>query len=217
MKRTKKFTGILVVFLLSLFLLSACSDDEWDLIAEFFVVWAEQNSIVIDGAFQTDQAINTVVNDKISDVTNSEKSIQLDGLDVIRDIEQADAIADQAMDDLDPDQMVSALSIRPSDWRLHEKDGVIWVANDNLSAATSAFRRSDDLLRESLESGGDCLSLRRNQLEARSRELWEATLVYESQPGRSQGDAKSLRQVHGKVGRELNEINTYKTTPFCDS
>ncbi|MCJ7432067.1 MAG: hypothetical protein MUO77_01125, partial [Anaerolineales bacterium] len=210
MKRLNRYRGLIIIVTVCALLLSACSDDEWDLMLEFFNVWAEENEIVIDDEIQAEKVIDNIVEGKYGDLTNSETSVQLDGLNVVRDIEQVDEISNNALDNLDPDQMLSAVNLRPNDWRLREKDGVIWLANGNTAAAESAFERSDTLLTVSLtQNGGDCLSARRSQLETRLETLWEAITKYESQPGRKQGDAALLRQEHEQVGDELREINTY--------
>jgi GTP cyclohydrolase II len=215
MKKVNKHRGLIIAVTICALLLSACSDDEWDLIGEFFIVWAEENEIVIDDEIQTENVINNILKDKIGDLTNSEKNVQLDGLDVIRDIEQANAIADKALESMNPDQMLSAVNLRPNDWRLREKDGVIWLANGNTAAAESAFERSDTLLKVSLtQNGGDCLSARRAQLETRLETLWDAITRYESVPGYS-GSAVELRQEHTHVLELLSDINTYSESPFC--
>jgi hypothetical protein len=96
---------------------------------------------------------------------------------VIRDIEQEDNLAADAMETLDPDKIALALDIRPLDWHLHEQDAAVWLARENAAAAQTAFAQSDELLRESLLQGGDCLMQRRNQLETQLVSLWESRLT----------------------------------------
>jgi hypothetical protein len=216
MNKINKYRGLFIIVTLCALLLSACSDDEWDLMAEFFTVWAEENGVVVNGEIQPGNALNTILEDNIGDLLNSDTSVQLDGVDVIRDIEKADEIANNALYNLDPDQMLSAVNLRPYDWRLRESDGVIWLAIGNAAAAQSAFTQSDSLLKASiLQQGGDCLSLRRSQLETRLEILWDTIIREESQPGWSEGEALELRQEHYRVRGLLSDINTYSDSPFC--
>lgn len=112
--------------------------------------------------------------------------------------------------------MKEALELRPLDWKLHEKDAVLWAAAQNSPAAASAILQSDSLLTDSLRLGGDCMSARRAQLEIRLSNTWEAILRAESQPGWGMGDAKSLREIHQAASQELKDMNEFKETPFCD-
>lgn len=216
MTKINKYRGLFIIVTLCAQLLSACSDDEWDLMAEFFTVWAEENGVVVDGEIQPGNTLNTIIEDNIGDLLNSDTSVQLDGVDVIRDIEKADEIANNALLNMNPDQMLSAVNLRPYDWRLRENDGVIWLGRGNVAAAQAAFTQSDSLLKASiLQQGGDCLSLRRSQLETRLEILWDTIIREESQPGWEEGEAFELRNEHYRVREMLSDINTYSDSPFC--
>lgn len=217
MNQAKVFLKIVLVMIICLVFLTACSDSEWDLVAEFFAVWAEENGLVLDGEIQLDEAAFTVVKDTIDDISNSDKNVQLDGLDVIRDIERAEELSDQAVENLNREQMDQAIGLRPNDWLLHEKDAVLWGAYHNSAAAESALFQSDTLLKESLEQGGDCLAARRAQLEARLEFTWAEILRQEKE--KSPGIdvvAKELRNIHQAARMELQEMNTYHESPFCE-
>jgi hypothetical protein len=213
--------SLILIVIFSVLFLSAC-DVEGNAILEGGIeAWAAKNDIYVDGNLKPAGIVNKIVQDKIGEITNSEKSVQFNGLDVIRDIETADNLASEAMVDFDISKMSSALSIRPEDWRLHEQSAVLWLAKDNGAAAQSAFDQSDELLKKSVLQGGKlikyekCLNLRRAQLETRLDTLWEAVKTYESQPGRSQGDAYQLRAEHTLVGKELRAINFETESPYC--
>lgn len=215
MNRAKVFLRIIVIMMISSLLLTACSDSEWDLAAEFFEVWAEENGLVVDGELQIDDAALGVIKDTVDDISNSEKNVQLDGLDVIRDIEEAEELSDQAVENLNREQMERAIGLRPNDWLLHEKDAVIWGSFHNAAAADSALLQSDTLLKESLEQGGDCLAARRAQLEARLEITWNEIMRQEGYP-KQEVEATQLRNIHDAARQELQDMNEFHESPFCD-
>lgn len=217
-KNLKRLALILIVVLPVLFL-TACDDAGWAILEGAVEAWASKNDIYVDGNFKPAGAVNKIVQNKVGEITNTDTSIQFDGLDVIRDIEQADNLAADAMETLDTEKMADALSIRPQDWRLQEQSAVLWLAKDNGAAAQSAFEESDTLVNTALDANdppfANCLPMRRTQLEIRLDALWQAVKTYESQPGRKQGDATTLRAEHKLVGEQLFEINTYQESTFC--
>lgn len=216
MKRGKIYRKIATVMTVCAILLSGCSDIEWDLIGEFFMFWAEDNGVIVGEEIQIGALSSAVVKDRINNLTNSKDNTELDGLDVIRDIERSEELSARAIETYDPELMKEALELRPFDWKLHEKDAVLWATAQNSPAAESAILQSDSLLMDSLRMGGDCMSARRAQLEIRLSNTWEAIERAESQPGWEMGDAKSLRDIHKAASQELKDMNQYKETPFCD-
>ena len=212
MKNNQKF--LILILLLSAFFLTSCWDIDPDLVESAFESWAEENNVLVNGEWKPEGVVMKAIENTIADATNKDTSVQLDGLDVIRDIEKADNLAAEALTDFDTSKISSAVSIRPLDWRLHEQEGVVWTANGNGAAAETAWAQSDELLRETLLKGGDCATQRRSQLEVRLITLWEAVQTYESQPGRTQGDAKELRAAHMRVSGELQQLNKNRSE-FC--
>lgn len=212
----KKFSilPICCSLILCSFLLTACSDDEWDLMAEFFRVWAEEKGLIVDGEIRLDKIAVTAAQDSIDNILNSEKNTQLEGLDVIRDIERAEELTTEAMQKLDPDLMELPKEIRPNDWIIQEQDAVIWGAKNNPAAAQSAITESDRLLRKSLEKGGSCLSARRAQLETRLEITWDEIMKLEGGPGRTP-TAVALREIHTSTRSELQAINHRQYSSFC--
>lgn len=206
---------IIILLVIPVLFLSACWDLDPDLVEEAFESWAEKNDLLENGQWKPEGVVVKAIENTIADATNQDTSVQLEGLDVIRDIEKADNLAAEALTDFDTGKISSAVSIRPLDWRLHEQEGVVWTANGNGAAAETAWAQSDELLKESLLRGGDCATQRRSQLEVRLMTLWEAVTTYESQPGRSQGDAVELRAAHKNVSNELQWLNINRSD-FCD-
>jgi hypothetical protein len=213
-KITKKILLVLILAIPVIFL-SGCDDVDWDLLEDAFEAWAEENDLIENGEWKPEGLVIKAIDNTIADITNQEEFVQLDGLDVIRDIEKADQLAEEAMLELDPVKMEAAVSIRPLDWRLLEQEGAVWGANGDYASAEIAWTQSDELLRHSLDQGGDCAKLRRSQLEFRLGTLWEAVLTYESQEDRALAEAVTIREEHQLVREELQLLNINRSA-FCD-
>ena len=86
---TKKI--LLVLFcIFPLFFLSSCDDDvDWDYLEEAFIAWAEEADVLENGEWKPEGVVIKAMEDTVAEITNEEPFIQLDGLDVIRDIEKA--------------------------------------------------------------------------------------------------------------------------------
>ncbi len=150
MKKTINKIILLLVLLLPILFLTGCEDADWDLLEIAFESWAEENNLLENGQWQPDGMVVKVVEDKVAEITNQNAAVQLDALNAVRDMEKATQLADEAMLDLDTAKMSSAVSLRPHDWTLYEKESAVWIANQNEAAARTARTRSDDLLLESV-------------------------------------------------------------------
>jgi hypothetical protein len=209
---TKNLIRILILIIPLLFL-SACEDYDTQVLENAFEAWAEKNDVYVNGQWKPEGVVLKAAQDTLGSITNSDANVQFDAVeDVIRDIEQADDLAEEALRDLDADKMSLAVSIRPLDWRLLEQEGVVWLANDNGAAAQTSFTKSDDLLRESLLGGGDCFKLRRAQLETRLFTLAEAITNLQISPG---ADVGVMRAEHRRVADELFTMNNTNQSDFC--
>ena len=109
--------------------------------------------------------------------------------------------------------MATALSIRPNDWRLLEQEGVIWLANANGAAAQSSFTKSDDVLKERLQIGGDCFSMRRAQLETRLFTLSDAITTLKA---KGEFGTEALQEENRRVADELSQMNATGKSDFCE-
>lgn len=215
MIKMRHFKKLVIIALVCALLLTACSDAEWELIEEFFVVWAEENGLFVDDELQIDKAATTLIKNEINNVLQPEENIQLDGLDVIKDIEKADELSNQALEDFDPEKMQSALKIRPDDWRLHEDDAALAAAQGDVAGVMKATARSDQLVIQSVKFEENCLAVRRAQLETRLETTWSAILAFESRPENKGMDAVLLRELHTTTRDELKEMNEFSESPFC--
>ena len=219
MKKNYKRLLMIIIIIVSAGTLTACDDEAMAILEGGLEVWAAKNEIYVDGNFKPVGAVNKIVQNEVGEVTNSDTSIQFDALDVIRDIETADNLASEALVELDTSKMASAISIRPKDWRLREQSAALSLAQGWSAEAQSTFKESDTLVDTALDANdppfANCLAMRRTQLETRLDTLWQAVKIYESQHGKSQGDATELRAEHGKVIVELSGINNHNETSFC--
>lgn len=215
MKKRANRIPLILIMILTALLLSGCGALDTDLIAMVIEAYAEDRGIIEGDSYSPMALVRELNKAMVAEVTNDEDFIELDGVDVVKDIEKADQLADEALEELDTAKVQSAVSIRPEDWRLQEKSAAVWLAHENGAAAQTAFTKSDDLLLDSLHYGGDCLTLRRQQLETRLQTLWSAIQSYEAEPGHGALSAKTLREEHGRVRAELQSINTYGESTFC--
>ncbi len=214
MKKSRFFQKVFIPLILCALLLAGCSDGDWDLTWEFFKVWAEENGLIIDDEIQLDTVAINTAKDSIDNFLNTDGHVQLDGLDVIRDIERAEELSDEALRKQDPDLLELPKEIRPNDWAILEKEAVIWGAAHNTAAAQQSITDSDNILRKNLERGGSCLSARRDQLETRLTITWDEIMRLEGGPGRIE-TAIELREIHKATRLELQAINHRQFSEFC--
>ncbi len=210
MKNTKHKLLLLLIIAISILFLTSCedlSDDDWELVEIAFESWAEENGLLENDQWQPDGVVIKAVEDTVKGITNSEKDVQLDGLDVIRDIEKADDLAEMAWLTNDGDKMKEAVNMRPDDWRLHEQDDAFTLDRDNISEGYS--NESDSIIREQVKRGADCVNLRIKQLEYRASLL---------EPLRNQNSEThmEMQKIQLQAQEELQGIYATGQTPFCD-
>jgi hypothetical protein len=174
MKTTKHKLILFLILTLPILFLSAClelSDADWELLEIAFESWAEENGLLENDQWQPDAVVIKAVEKTIGSINNQKEFIELDGLDVVRDIERADQLASEAMNQNDLDKMKTAVDLRPHDWRLQEQNAVLWSYNRSPDLSDNAFEESNILVKEQIERGGDCVYFRTQQLEYRERLL----------------------------------------------
>ena len=212
MKKITRNLLLILIMLIPVFFLSGCEDADWDLLEIFVQAWAEEEGLYKDGKYSPVPMVQKVAEDTIGDITHKKPFIELDGVDVLRDMEKADAIAKEALVTGDHNKMGVAINMRPNDWQLQEQDAVLWLNSDNSTAAQHAQDKSDDLLREHIQHGGNCVRLHIQQLEFRNdvlkRELYACN--------DSNDQCKTLEEAQLATQQELQEIYATNTSPFCD-
>ena len=213
MKRPRVLKAIAVVLIVFSFLLTGCGDADWDLLFDFFLVWAEENNVFSGDSINPAGLAQAVGKDITDNWLNTLENTQLDGLGVVQTVEKANSIADEAITDLDTEKIQEAISLRPYDWQLHEKDALIWGAKNNIAAADSAISQADNLLRESLQPGDDCVQARRAQLHLRMAITWDEIQRQENAtPGYM---ATGLREIYLIASDEISKIDNHGLTDFC--
>lgn len=211
MKTTKKILLVLIL-LLPVLLLTSCDDADLDLLAIALEAWAEENGLYKDGKFSPFPMAQKVAEDTIGGITNGEPFVQLDGLDVVRDIEKADKLASSAIEFNEPEKMAAAIQLRPEDWRLQEQNAVLWLYNSNSSAASNAQTKADDLLKDSVKGTENCAIHRKQQLEFREREIRNQIPDCEKTAFCT---LTVLEEALISTSSEIQSINASGTTPFC--
>ncbi len=217
MKKTINKIILLLVLLLPILFLTGCEDADWDLLEIAFESWAEENNLLENGQWQPDGMVVKVVEDKVAEITNQNAAVQLDALNAVRDMEKATQLADEAMLDLDTAKMSSAVSLRPHDWTLYEKESAVWIANQNEAAARTARTRSDDLLLESVANGGNCLELREQQLRKRADSLLAASKTCQKDPNCSETEFEWLWAHYTTTQSMVSDIYINDISPFCSN
>lgn len=160
---------LLVTLVVSACFLSACTDGDENLVWALTQAWASDHYVYDrdTNELSPQAAVMEVFDQTYGKATNSEDAVAINGLDVIDQIAQADADAEQALFNLDYDAIDTAIDKRPKDWTYREDKVVIALANNNREVAAEAIKESNRVVQEAIDAGGDCLSLRRNQLEHR--------------------------------------------------
>jgi len=218
MKTTKHKIILLLILTLPILFLTSCyelSDADWELVEIAFESWAEENGLVENDVWQPDAVIVKAVEDKVAEITNADTAVQLDAVNAVRDMEKATQLADEAMLDLDTAKMSSAVSLRPHDWTLQEKDAAVWLAHGNAAAAQTAFAQSDDLFLESVTNSEDCVMLREQQLKKRQETLVDVMQACKKDPNCTESKVKDLWTEYQNTTALLSEIFYSRKSDFC--
>jgi len=166
---------LILILLLPLLLLSGCEDADLDLLEIAFEAWAEEEHLLVDGKWKPDEVVQKAVENTIADITNQEESIQLDGVNVVRESDNADALAGAAIEEQNPAKMNEALEMRPKDWRIHEQNAVLQTLEGDSHKSLDSIEESNDLLLERAKQSGNCTATHLEQLEYR-RDAYEINL-----------------------------------------
>ncbi|MCJ7695835.1 MAG: hypothetical protein MUO40_10465, partial [Anaerolineaceae bacterium] len=149
----------------------------------------------------------------VNEVSNEESAVQLDGLAVVDDYEDANALADEALKYQDTRTMNEAIDLRPNDWTLHEKNAVLLADLGKDLNADNAFQKADSLVLQNLGPEDDCRSARVSQLEQRLENLRYQIMLRENDTGETSEDLKALEE---QTQQELYRIYESNSTPqFC--
>lgn len=216
MNKGRKSSLILVTILVFSILLTGCGDSDWEYFFWGLMAYGEEHGVIVNEEFHPEALAAVVARDTADDWTNAPGSVALDGLEEVRKIEMANDLSDEALKSLDDKKMVQAISLRPNDWPLYEKNGILWAARGNESAAYQSLTEADIRLRDSLQKGDDCVEARRAQLHRRLGMLWDEIKKVEAAGGEGTKN-ESLRYFYDGASAEIQEIDASGWTNFCSS
>jgi hypothetical protein len=206
MKKKIQKLILLIILLIPAFFLSACEGADLDLLELAFESWAEENGIYENGEYKPANMVEVAIDDFMGDITNSEESVQFDGIAVVRDIEKTDELIEDAWYDHDEDAISKAIGIRPTDWRLREQSDIFQLVERNFAAGFAL--ESDKIIMNQVKNGADCVNLRLQQLKYRESTIEEhiqAHMNYDN-----------VQEVQFETQEELQGIYATGHTPFCD-
>jgi len=212
--RTKKRVvfSLLVLFLLSL-MMSGCDESDQELVMGILQVWVTDDGVMdeVEAKVIVDVAAKAW-EQTTREFMNAEDAIQLNGLDVIDDIERADELSKEGLTPENEHLMAEAIELRPEDWRIRERDAVLWIMNGNSAATASAEDKSDSLLKNQIKNPDNCPSLRLQQLRYREQTYQEN---YKNCQMEANCNFAEYEAAHVSVQQEIKEILNTGQSPFC--
>lgn len=216
MKTTKHKLILFLILTLPILFLSSClelSDADWELLEVAFESWAEENGLLENDQWQPDSVVEKAIENTVGNMTNKEPFVQLGALDdVIRDIDRADELANEAMIVMDKGKMEEAIELRPNDWRLREQMGVLRTSETEISQSADEFDDSTELIKEQIKDREDCVKLRIQQLDYREILLLDAInncdSVYECNDFYLSSELEFVQE-------SLYNLKAGKPTTFC--
>ena len=213
MRTSKHLAKLVLLSLVCLLLLSACSDADWDAALDALIIWAEGQGYIQNEQVQVGALAKGVMQGYVNELANEEASVQLDGLGVVDEHEKANQLSDQAMQNLDNAAMEDALDLRPYDWTIHDKNGVLLGTQGQSDDAQEAFIEADTLLLEGLGPEDDCREARIAQLDQRLENIRYQIQLQENATGQTNAELHALEQ---QTVMELDAIYGTNSTPeFC--
>ena len=175
MKKNTRRILLALILLIPAFILTGCEDADWELLEIAFEAWAEEEHLLVNGKWQPEGVVQKAVENTIADITNQEESIQLDGVNVVKDIEKADALANAALAERNPAKMHEAVELRPNDWRIQEQNAILWTLDGDFDQSMAALEESNWLLLDQAKKSGNCTETHLELLEYRL-DLYESNL-----------------------------------------
>ena len=211
MKTTKHKLILFLILTLPILFLTSClelSDADWELVEVAFESWAEENGLLENDQWQPDGVVTKAVENTIGDLTNKEENVQFDGLTVIRDIEKADELAEQAWKEKEKEKLIEAINTRPKDWRLREQEAAFSLSQDSIGKGIG-LTDSDLIILKQVNAGADCVNLRTQQLEYRES-------LFEKHMSSDEDKQFEMQFIQSEAQEELQGIYSTGQTSFCD-
>ena len=184
-------------------LLSACNADDLAFITALAKEWAAGKGL-LDSAGNPDFINIGLLMANPSNDPQAAAALEA-GL-VVKGIEDADRLAKQGAEEGDVKKIDAAIKSRPSDWSYQEQKSALLLAQGSSAAAQSATEKSESLVRDRIQAGGDCRTLARNMFTHRFNAL-------QTQAGRAPSDA--LTEPLNQTREQLGLLSAGQPIPFC--
>jgi hypothetical protein len=156
------------VLIFALPLLTACTEDDLAFITGLAKEWAAEKGL-LDSAGNPDLiGIGLLMANPSSD---PQAAAALEAGLVVKGLEDADRLAKQGAEEGDLKKIDAAISARPSDWSYQEQKAALLLAQGDSAAAQSANEKSESLVRDRIQAGGNCRTLARNMYTHRLNAL----------------------------------------------
>lgn len=211
--KKRSVISLLVLILLSL-ILGGCDEFDQQLVFEIIAAWAGEDASADSIEGKVILIAQEAWDQTRKEFINAEEAVQLNGLDVIKDIERAEELSKEGLTPGNEHLLNEALELRPEDWRIRERDAVLWTMNGNPAATMSAEDISDDLVQDQINNGGDCLYLRLQQLRYREQ-------TYQDNYGncrlRYECNLTEYQAAHTFVQKEIKSLEETNQTWFCEN
>ncbi len=184
---------VAILVLLVPLLLTGCSGAQIDFIIELAMDWAIEKNLITMGcpppydAEDCHLSVNTVEIARWKASQNStlggamslfgveapdpDVAAALSAGEVVYDLEQADSLAHQGLEEEDLEKVDEAISMRPGDWSYHDRRAALLLSQGDDDAAQASLDASESLIQSRIDDGGDCVSLRLNMLRHREQAL----------------------------------------------
>ena len=159
---------LLFVLIFAAPLLTACTEDDLAFITGLAKEWAAEKGL-LDSAGKPDLiGIGLLMANPSSD---PQAAAALEAGLVVKGLEDADRLAKQGAEEGDLKKIDAAISSRPSDWSYQEQKAALLLAQGDAAAAQAANEKSESLVRDRLQAGGNCRTLARNMFTHRLNAL----------------------------------------------
>lgn len=194
--------------------LTACTDAEYELVAEFFVVWAEENGILQNEELNLPALVDQLYVEALFDWSNTDPDAALDAVvEVPNSIEEADALAEQGADWGSLELINKAIEARPNDWSYYDQGGAVALRLGNHQEEEAYRQSADNLVLQNSQNSGHCNFLRLNQLRNRRAALD----VQLTKDFKSASDFDLMDATRNDTLNEIQLLEGGGDSPFCQA
>jgi hypothetical protein len=167
---TRGRRALLLVAALTLpLMLTACEESDTEFLLDLAIEFAQEKGLLnADGS----PNLGTMGQYALFGTTGDpEADAALDAGFVVKNLEDADQLAQEGAEEGDMNKINAAINARPGDWSYREQQAALLMAQGDMEGAEQAMAESDQLVFDRINEGGDCTTLRLNQLRHREQAL----------------------------------------------